>query len=267
MAENKEEKKVPKAESGGTKGDPEVKPAEGNTPARKSEASKSSTSKSPDAGQDASGTKAAKEKPAESSTGAEPEEDQSYLKDLMSISGHGGLFRFVSQGRNGIIVESLETGKRMQVFASMKVSALEDIAVYTGDKEVQLEEVFAAIHKYENGKEAISPKSESDELKDYFSAILPDYDRERVYASDIKKILSWYNLLLKENLIEIGKIASHDHDKSHDPLDEVRKDPTHAQAKPVIRSTVKKEAGGTHSKAAETRIPGKRITAGGKKGG
>jgi len=135
------------------------------------------------------------------------EKEESYLKDLMAISGHGGLFKFVSQGRSGIIVEHLETGKRMQAFASMKVSALEDIAVYAKEEEIKLEVVFTAIHKYENGKEAISPKSDSDDLKDYFGAILPEYNRERVYVSDIKKILGWYNMLLKYDLIETGKPA------------------------------------------------------------
>ena len=142
------------------------------------------------------------DKPAE-----EDEKEESYLKDLMAVSGHGGLFKFVSQGRNGIIVEHLETGKRMQAFATMKVSALEDIAVYTEDEEIQLAEVFTAIHKYESGKETISPKSDGDDLKDYFGAILPEYDRERVYVSDIKKILGWYNMLLKYDLLEIGKPA------------------------------------------------------------
>ena len=139
------------------------------------------------------------------------QEEESYLKDLMSVSGHGGLFRYLSQGRNGIIVESIETGKRMQVFSSMKVSALEDISIYTEEEEIKLEEVFTALHKYENGKEAISPKSDADELKDYFSAILPEYDRDRVYVSDIKKILGWYNLLLEYDLIlsekTSGKVA------------------------------------------------------------
>ncbi|MFC2081125.1 DUF5606 domain-containing protein [Bacteroidota bacterium] len=135
----------------------------------------------------------------------EQEEKKSYLKDLMSISGHGGLFKFISQGRNGIIVESLDTGKRMQAFATMKVSALEDIAIYTEEEEVHLEEVFASIHKYENGKETISHNSSADDLKDYFSAILPDYDKDRVYVSDIKKVLNWYNLLLKYDLLKIEK--------------------------------------------------------------
>ena len=150
------------------------------------------------------------------------EEQESYLKDLMAISGHGGLFRFISQGRNGIIVESIETGKRMQAFATMKISSLEDIAVYTETEEIMLEEVLAAIHKYENGQEAISPKSEADDLKDYFSAVLPEYDRERVYVSDIKKILSWYNLLLKYDLLEISKQA----DKQADKKEEDQKEKT-----------------------------------------
>lgn len=141
-------------------------------------------------------------------TGKEEDQEDSYLKDLMAISGQGGLFRFISQGRNGIIVEHLETKKRMQAFATMKVSALEDIAVYTEEEEIKLEEVFNALHKYENGKEAISPKSDNDDLKDYFGAVLPEYDRERVYVSDIKKILGWYNLLLKYDLIQADKPAS-----------------------------------------------------------
>jgi uncharacterized protein related to proFAR isomerase len=132
-------------------------------------------------------------------------EKQSYLKDLMAISGHGGLFKFISQARNGIIVESLETGKRMNAFASMKVSALEDIAIYTEDKQIPLEDVLVSLHKYENGGEAISHKSDPDELKDYFSAVLPEYDRERVYVSDIKKVLSWYNLLLKYDLLNFDE--------------------------------------------------------------
>ncbi len=150
-------------------------------------------------------TKAKKDSKLVEDVVASVKEEDSYLKDLMAISGHGGLFRFVSQGRNGIIVESIETGKRMQAFATMKVSALEDIAIYTEDEEVKFEEVVASIHTHENGKEAISPKSTPDELKEYFSTILPEYDKDRVYISDIKKVLNWYNLLLKYDLIEIGK--------------------------------------------------------------
>ena len=135
----------------------------------------------------------------------EKEKEESYLKDIMAVGGHGGLFRFISQGRNGIIVESLENGKRMQAFATMKVSALEDIAIYTEEEEIQLDEVFLRIHKYENGSEAISHKSDVDDLKDYFSAVLPEYDRERVYISDIKKVINWYNFLLGKDMLKAEK--------------------------------------------------------------
>ncbi len=135
----------------------------------------------------------------------EEEKEESYLKDIMAVGGHGGLFRFISQGRNGIIVESIENGKRMQAFATMKVSALGDIAIYTEEEEIQLEEVFIRIHKYENGSEAISHKSDADDLKDYFSAVLPEYDRERVYISDIKKVINWYNFLLKKDMLKVDK--------------------------------------------------------------
>ncbi|MEE9463546.1 MAG: DUF5606 domain-containing protein [Bacteroidales bacterium] len=152
--------------------------------------------------------KTADKKTENPESGQEQEEKQSYLKDLMSISGHGGLFKFISQARNGIIVEALETGKRMNAFTTMKVSALEDIAIYTEDKEIPLEEVLVSLHKYENGGETISPKSNPGDLKDYFSAILPEYDRERVYVSDIKKVLTWYNLLLKYDLLKFDEEKS-----------------------------------------------------------
>jgi hypothetical protein len=117
------------------------------------------------------------------------------LKDIMAISGMSGLFKFVSQGRNGIIVESLTDGKRTHVSASAKVSSLSDIAVFTNDSEKPLSEVLELIKQMENGGPAISPKSSNDELKSYFVKVLPSYDVERVYVSDIKKLVSWYNQL------------------------------------------------------------------------
>lgn len=118
------------------------------------------------------------------------------LKDILAISGKPGLFKFISQGRNGIIVESLEDGKRMNAFASVKMSSLEDIAIYTNEEELPLAEVFKKINEKEGERECISHKSSPDELKNYFQTILPDYDEERVYVSDIKKVMQWYNLLL-----------------------------------------------------------------------
>ena len=123
------------------------------------------------------------------------------LKDYLSVSGQHGLFKFIAQGRNAMIVENLETGKRTTAFASSKISNLEDISVYTGDGEVALSAVFDKIYEKENGGPAPDEKSDINVLREYFALILPEYDRERVYASDIKKILMWYNTLQKLNLL------------------------------------------------------------------
>ncbi|MDY6801828.1 MAG: DUF5606 domain-containing protein [Bacteroidota bacterium] len=123
------------------------------------------------------------------------------LKDILSISGHSGLFQFISQGRHGIIVESLETKKRMNASATAKITALEDIAIFTDTEDIALKDVFKAIFEKEDGGEAISHKSSADELKNYFEEILPDYDRDRVYVSDIKKVIQWYNQLHKLKML------------------------------------------------------------------
>jgi uncharacterized protein DUF6852/uncharacterized protein DUF5606 len=127
------------------------------------------------------------------------------LKDILSISGHGGLFKFISQGRTGIIVESLEDKKRMNASASAKISALEDIAIFTDTEDLPLKDVFKAIFDKTNGEAAINHKSSADELKKYFAEILPDYDRDRVYVSDIKKVINWYNILQKSEMLNFDE--------------------------------------------------------------
>jgi len=125
------------------------------------------------------------------------------LKDIMAISGHSGLFKFISQGRHGIIVESLSNGKRASISASSKVSSLSDIAIFTDNGEVAFKDVLKKIKEAENGGPAINQKSEDKELKKYFEKILPEYDRDRVYTSDIKKVITWYNQLQTLNLLDI----------------------------------------------------------------
>ena len=123
------------------------------------------------------------------------------LSKILAISGKPGLYKVVSQSKTGLIVESLIDGKRIPLFASHQSSALEDISMFTYGEDVPLKEVFWRIHEKENGKPSIDPKSPADKLKEYFETILPDYDKERVYPSDIKKLLNWYNLLLDKGLI------------------------------------------------------------------
>ena len=134
------------------------------------------------------------------------------LKGILAISGQPGLFKVISEGKNGVIVESLLTGKKETVYTSVKMSTLEDIAIYTFHEEVPLKEVFKKIYQKENASVSIDPKSSPDVLKKYFETVLPDFDKERVYQSDIKKIISWYNLLLEKNLLtELEKPESTEH--------------------------------------------------------
>jgi hypothetical protein len=117
------------------------------------------------------------------------------LKDILAISGKPGLYKFLSQGRNGIIVESLSDNKRVHAPATAKISALEDIAIFTDEEEVPLQEVFKKIYEKEDGGKTIDHKSKPEELKNYMADVLPTYDREKVYVSDLKKLYNWYNIL------------------------------------------------------------------------
>jgi len=119
------------------------------------------------------------------------------LKDILVISGQGGLFKYISQGRNNVIVESLIDQKRTTIPTTAKISMLEDIAVFTENEDMPLREVFKKIQTKENGGVAIPHKSPDAALKNYFAEVLPDYDQTRVYLSDIRKVVLWYNLLLE----------------------------------------------------------------------
>ena len=118
----------------------------------------------------------------------------------------------VSQGKNSIIVESLTDGKRMPAYATSRISALEDISIFTEEGDKKLDEVFKLIYEKENGQKTINPKSSANELKEYFGTVLPDYDRDRVYVSDIKKLLSWYNLLIEKDMLDITETEEEKND-------------------------------------------------------
>ena len=120
------------------------------------------------------------------------------LKGILAISGQPGLFKLVTEAKNSIIVESLITGKRIPAYSTSKISALADISVFTETAEIQLKELFKRIQ--ESGK-MISNKASSNEIKVFFEEILPEYDKDRVYISDMKKIIQWYQLLSEQNLL------------------------------------------------------------------
>jgi len=138
------------------------------------------------------------------------------IKLIMSIAGHHGLFKYIAEGRNGVIVEGLEDKKRINAYSSFKISSLSDIAIFTDSGEVAIKDVFLKIKEKENGGAALNPKASNEELKKYLESILPDYDHERVYVSDIKKLVQWYNILQKANMLDF------DEPKSEEPAAEVK---------------------------------------------
>ena len=138
------------------------------------------------------------------------------LKEIMSVSGQGRLFKFVSQARNGIIVESFSDNKRSFISASTKVSSLEDIAVFTDEKEIPLKEVFRTIQSLEPEVTIPEPGSAPEELKEFMGKVLPNYNRSRVYVSDIKKIVGWYGTLKEKGLLEFEEEVRSDSDADAD---------------------------------------------------
>lgn len=124
------------------------------------------------------------------------------FKDILAISGQPGLFKYVAQANRGIIVESLLDGKRMTASSNSRVSALSEISMYTEGNDVSLASVFTSAYEHYKGGQAISHKESPEKLKAAFAEVLPDYDRERVHVSDIKKVFAWYNLLVGAGVTE-----------------------------------------------------------------
>lgn len=127
------------------------------------------------------------------------------LDKILSIGGKPGLYRLITQTRTGFVAESLLDGKKITVGIRSNVSVLSEIAIYTLDEELPLREVFLKIQvKEKGGKTAIPHKSERIKLEEYFFEVLPNYDEDRVYASDIKKVIQWYNLLQENGITDFS---------------------------------------------------------------
>ncbi len=128
------------------------------------------------------------------------------LEKILSIAGKPGLFRLLTQTRTGFVAESLLDGKKVSVGMTGNVSILSEIAIYTLEEELPLRAVFARIHeKEQGGKTPLSHKADKDDLEAYFFDVLPDYDEDRVYASDIRKVIQWYNLLLENGISDFSE--------------------------------------------------------------
>ncbi|MCB4809191.1 DUF5606 domain-containing protein [Tamlana sp. 62-3] len=129
------------------------------------------------------------------------------LEKVLAISGKPGLYKLVAQTRGGFVAQSLIDNKRISVTMQNNVSVLSEIAIYTLEEEVPLHVVLKKIKDKENGEIAsVKPKDSKDKLEEYFFDILPNYDEDRVYASDIKKVIQWYNLLQKHNMLDLLEV-------------------------------------------------------------
>ena len=142
------------------------------------------------------------------------------LDEILSVSGKPGLYKLITQTRNGLLAESLDDQKRIAVSASQQVSSLKDIAIFTYSEEVPLAEVFASMISYEEENGLPDPKAEKQVLIDFFAAILPEFDRERVYPSNIKKVLNWYFKLKEHQLLSDTEDESVDEATETDATDD-----------------------------------------------
>ena len=127
------------------------------------------------------------------------------LEGIISITAKPGLFKIISQGNNVVIVENLEDKKRMPMTARYQANSLDEIGIYTIEDTTPLSNIFDIIAKKENAKQSISHRADKEDLIKYFEDILPNYDVERVYISDIKKVIQWYNTMQAAGLIKLAQ--------------------------------------------------------------
>lgn len=135
------------------------------------------------------------------------------LARILSVSGQHGLYRYIAQSRSGAIAENLENGQRTVFGGNSRITSLADIAIYTSEGELKLKEVFEAMSKTLGGKEAPGPKAPEADIKALFSKAVPKYDGERFYVSHMKKIVTWYNELLKHASLEFTEEDSEESEK------------------------------------------------------
>jgi outer membrane biosynthesis protein TonB len=180
------------------------------------------------------------------------------LSKILSISGRSGLFQVVSQLKNAVLVESLLDKKRFPAFAHEKISSLEEIAIFTATEDKPLKDVLKVIYEKLEGKPALDPKSDNKLLMAFFLEIVPDYDPNRVYISDIRKIISWYNLLIENKLLDFTEKEEENPDeKPEEKIEEKTEQKTEDKAEepPVTVPAAKKK------KPAEKKTESKETTA------
>ena len=169
------------------------------------------------------------------------------LSGFISISGQPGLFKVVAQSKNGVIVEGLNDKKRTNVYASTKVSTLSDISMFTTGDDKPLEEIMTSIFDKEKGGPAVDAKADDKAVEKYFAAILPEYDKDRVYVSNMRKLFSWYNALQSTGNLKKKEEQKEGDNKAvnlkAEDKGQVKKSVMKEQGKPKTSAGVKKTAG------------------------
>lgn len=163
------------------------------------------------------------------------------LKEIASISGKPGLYKIIKPTYNGVIVESLDAKKaKMAVGAAHRVSILQEVSIYTTDREgsVSLEEVLHQIYTQYQGDLSLNNKSSKEELENFLQEIVPNYDRERVYVSDMKKLVSWYNILCEYSPETLESLMK---EQSEEPSEETPENTEEVKAEASAQEVVKEE--------------------------
>ena len=171
------------------------------------------------------------------------------LKNILAVTGKPGLFKLVSHGQNMLIVESLLDGKRMPTYARDKIVSLADVSMFTMGEDLPLSEVLTRLGKKENLKPAsIEPKkADNDELREYFASFVPDFDRDRVYPSDIRKLIQWYNVLVNAGITDFS-VEEESEEGAETKAEDIKPEP---KAEPKAEKRVaRKTAAKTTQKAA-----------------
>ena len=160
------------------------------------------------------------------------------IQEIIAIAGKPGLFRILTTGRNSLVVESMTDGKRMSIAATSRVSSLGDITMYTTDEDIHLRDVLHRIHEHTGGKEGVSHKASPGEIRAFVDAILPELDHERVYNSDLKKLVQWYNMLAKFNAFPLE--SQHEIEEAEEAAAVQAKAEEEAKKAPAKKPAVKK---------------------------
>jgi hypothetical protein len=178
------------------------------------------------------------------------------LTGIISVAGMGGLYKVIAQTKNGLLVESISDGKRQPVYSTSKVSALDDISIYGQNDDIPLKSAFKAIRDSSTGVSVPGGKDSNDQIKKAFSAFIPEYDTDRVYASDMKKVFTWYSILLEKGLLVDSVKEEEQSEESTAEKAKAEKITAKPKAKEVSKSSTPKASSKAMAKTPTVRKTG-----------